>query len=107
MAFDTAAIHAGKGRCQVPKCGRLTKLQPVVRSGLGGTPSPEAASRSSGNRVRRLQTIFQRDAAHAAKLRGSRCWPVITLAYIATIDDPGRFGTSKALGAYLGLTPRI
>jgi len=33
--------------------------------------------------------------------------PVTTLAYIATIDDPGRFATSKALGAHLGLTPRV
>jgi transposase len=32
--------------------------------------------------------------------------PVTTLAYIATIDDPDRFGTSKAPGAHLGLTPR-
>jgi transposase len=32
---------------------------------------------------------------------------VTTLAYIATIDDPGPFGTSKALGAHLGLTPRV
>ena len=33
--------------------------------------------------------------------------PVTTLAYIATVDDPGRFGTSKAVGAHLGLTPRV
>ena len=33
--------------------------------------------------------------------------PVTTLAYIARIDDPGRFATSKALGAHLGLTPRV
>ena len=33
--------------------------------------------------------------------------PVTSLAYIATIDDPGRFDKSKALGAHLGLTPRV
>jgi len=33
--------------------------------------------------------------------------PVTTLAYIAPVDDSGRFGTSKALGAHLGLTPRV
>jgi Transposase IS116/IS110/IS902 family len=33
--------------------------------------------------------------------------PVTTLAHIATVDDPGRFGTSKALGAHLGLMPRV
>ena len=30
--------------------------------------------------------------------------PVTSLAFKATVDDPGRFGTSKALGAHLGLT---
>jgi transposase len=33
--------------------------------------------------------------------------PVTTLASIAAIDDPGRIGTSKALGAHLGPTPRV
>jgi transposase len=33
--------------------------------------------------------------------------PVTTLVYIATIDDPSRFGTSKAIGPRLGLTPRV
>ena len=33
--------------------------------------------------------------------------PVNSLAFVATIDDPCRFGSSKALGAHLGLTPRV
>jgi transposase len=33
--------------------------------------------------------------------------PVTSLAFKATIDDTDRFITSKALGAHLGLTPRI
>ena len=33
--------------------------------------------------------------------------PVTSLAFIAMIDDPGRFRTSTALGANLGLTPRV
>ncbi len=32
--------------------------------------------------------------------------PVTALAYLATIDEAGRFGKSRALGAYLGLTSR-
>ena len=32
--------------------------------------------------------------------------PVTALAFIATIDDPGRFAKSRAVGAYLGLTTR-
>jgi transposase len=33
--------------------------------------------------------------------------PVTSLAFKATIDEVGRFGTSRALGAHLGLTPRV
>jgi len=32
--------------------------------------------------------------------------PVTSLAYLATIDEAGRFAKSRALGAYLGLTSR-
>ena len=32
--------------------------------------------------------------------------PVTALAYVATIDEPGRFAKSRAVGAYLGLTSR-
>jgi transposase len=31
---------------------------------------------------------------------------VVSLAYIAVIDDPGRFKRATSVGAYLGLTPR-
>ena len=32
--------------------------------------------------------------------------PVTALAFVATIDDPGRFAKSRAVGAYVGLTAR-
>ena len=28
------------------------------------------------------------------------------LAYVSTVEDPARFGRSRAVGAHLGLTPR-
>ena len=31
---------------------------------------------------------------------------VVALAFVATIEDPARFGRSSSVGAYLGLTPR-
>lgn len=33
--------------------------------------------------------------------------PVTALTYVLTLEDPYRFGRSRAVGAYLGLTPRI
>lgn len=32
--------------------------------------------------------------------------PVTALAYVLTLEDPGRFNKSRMVGAYLGLTPR-
>ena len=32
--------------------------------------------------------------------------PITALAFHAAIDDPSRFGRSRSVGAYLGLTPR-
>jgi transposase len=33
--------------------------------------------------------------------------PIVNLAYKATIDDPARFQSSKAVGAHIGLTLRV
>ena len=32
--------------------------------------------------------------------------PVLALAYVATIEDPGRFSSSRTIGNYVGLAPR-
>jgi transposase len=32
--------------------------------------------------------------------------PVVALAYVAVIDDPGRFSRARDVGSYLGLTPQ-
>ena len=33
--------------------------------------------------------------------------PITSLAFRATVDDPEQFATSRSVGGYLGLTPRI
>jgi transposase len=58
-------------------------------------------------RVRELMRTERKAAGGRRLMTIPGVGPVTTLAYIATIDDPGRFGTSKALGAHLGLTPRV
>ena len=32
--------------------------------------------------------------------------PIVALTYVAAIDDPGRFKSSRRLGAHFGLTPK-
>ena len=33
--------------------------------------------------------------------------PITSLAFRVTVDDPARFDSSKAVGAHVGLTPRV
>ena len=51
----------------------------------------------------------------AAELRGARVrllmsapgvGVIVALTYVAAVDDPGRFRSSKALGPHFGLTPK-
>src|SRR5258705_5947734 len=58
----------------------------------GEAPSIAGPPREDG-RVRRLMTA-----------RG--VGTIVALTYAAAIDDPGRFGSSKAVGAHFGLTPK-
>ena len=46
------------------------------------------------------------EQAGASLHDGSGIGPVTALAFLAAIDDPTRFSRSRAVGAYLGLTPR-
>ncbi len=32
--------------------------------------------------------------------------PIVGLTYVAAIDDPGRFSSSKTVGAHFGMTPK-
>ena len=47
--------------------------------------------------------------------KNKACWhlmsvpgvgPITALAFVATIEDPNRFGSSRSIGSYLGLTPK-
>lgn len=63
-----------------------------------------------------LQTNFATlDKLMRARAKSTLCQQLMTmpgvgphtaLAFVATIDDPSRFKSSKQVGAYLGLTPR-
>jgi transposase len=56
---------------------------------------------------RSFAELSRRDAVTRRLMTIPGVGPVTSLAFKATIDDTGRFLTSKALGAHLGLTPRV
>jgi transposase len=62
-------------------------------------------------RIREYDKLLERIAAtdfpHTILLRQvSGVGPITSLAYVATIEDPTRFRSGRAVGAYLGLRPR-
>lgn len=56
---------------------------------------------------RRLHQMARKDEVCRRLMTVPGIGPIISLAYKATIDDPSRFRSSKAVAAHIGLTPRI
>jgi transposase len=56
---------------------------------------------------RSLAALSRRDQVTRRLMTVPGVGPVTALAFKAMIDDVDRFATSKALGAHLGLTPRV
>jgi transposase len=55
----------------------------------------------------RLGQLARKDKVCKRLMTVSGVGPIVSLIFKATIDDPGRFGDSKAAAAHLGLTPRV
>jgi transposase len=56
---------------------------------------------------RRLMTASLAPSADVVSARSAKgVGPITALAYQSTIEDPGRFGRARDVGAYVGLVPR-
>jgi transposase len=56
---------------------------------------------------KRLESAARKDAVCMRMMTIPGVGPITSLAFRVTVDDPTRFGSSKAVGAHIGLTPRI
>ena len=56
---------------------------------------------------RRLSQMARKDDACKRLMTIPGVGPIVSLTFKATIDDPARFKSSKAVGAHLGLTSRV
>jgi transposase len=54
---------------------------------------------------RKLLSIVREDEVYRRLMTIPGVGPIVSLAFTATIDDPARFKSSKAVGPALGLTP--
>jgi transposase len=69
-----------------------------------------AAREALGEQLRGLETRLRDQAREDERARLLMTAPgvgvIVALTFTAAVDDPGRFRSSKALGAHFGLTPR-
>jgi transposase len=75
-------------------------IQPLLRVREGMRTERKAFDRT-------LAGLSRRDDITRRLMTIPGVGPVTSLAFKATIDEVDRFGTSNALGAHLGLTPRV
>jgi transposase len=100
-------VGKGKGRAFEGRVLELVAdcaaLQPVADALL-------AARRAVLAEVERLDRVLLREARHDTTCRRLMTvpgvGPITALAYQSTIEDPSRFGSSRDVGAYVGLVPR-
>jgi transposase len=55
---------------------------------------------------RRMLAIVHTDEVCRRLMTVPRVGPLVAVTFTATVDDPGRFSSSKAVGAHFGLTPK-
>jgi transposase len=55
---------------------------------------------------RLVRTVARHDARARLLMSTPAVGPLVSLTFAAAIDDPGRFKSSKQVGAHFGLTPR-
>src|SRR4051812_4487438 len=69
-----------------------------------------AARDALGEQLRGLEKRLRDQAREDGRVRLLMTAPgvgaIVALTFVAAIDDPGRFRSSKAVGAHFGLTPR-
>jgi len=69
-----------------------------------------AAREVLGTQLRGLETRLRGRAREDERARLLMTTPgvgvIVALTYVAAMDDPGRFRSSKAVGAHFGLTPK-
>ena len=102
------AIHRNRFAARVTRSARHG-LAPGIGGGDRGAlaGSGKHARRDEKRLIGLFAALSRQDEVTRRLMTIPGVGPVTSLAFKATIDDTGRFATSKALGAHLGLTPRV
>jgi transposase len=78
-------------------------IAPIVRPMLDAWRQLREQISTFDNAVR---TLVKSDPTYRRLMSVPGIGVLSVLAYVSTVEDPARFGRSRAVGAHLGLTPR-
>lgn len=110
VRFECKVVGARIPKCEPPCFHRRART--LIPDCLSATLLPlldvlnDLNERIRGYDKQVLQLCRKEHPATGALRQVPGVGPLISLMYVATIEDPKRFRDSRAIGAYLGLVPR-
>jgi transposase len=90
------SIHAAIGKLSAPAQLAISTLAEALTRLQDGVKKLDASIRDAAKSDPRCQLLMTAPGVG----------PVVSMHYLAAIDDAGRFRNARSVGAYLGLTPR-
>lgn len=100
-------IGKARGKAFTLRVEELMSDSPTLAAAIGPLLLTRESVRAEIAKFDRQLLRFARDHTESRRLMTvPGVGPITTLAFIAAIDDPGRFKRSRSVGAYVGLTPR-
>lgn len=94
--FEQRVLDLLEARC----VGLLPAIRPLLESW-------SVLRRSIGELTKQIKQLARQDSLCRLLMTAPGVGPLVSSAYIATIDDPGRFARSDQVAAYLGLVPSV
>ena len=94
--FERRVVEQLEARC----AGLLPAVRPLLES-------RRSLRRSIAELTRQIKQLARQDRVCRLLMTVPGVGPLVSSAYIATIDDPGRFSRGDQVAAYLGLVPSV
>ena len=104
--FGLKVGEVSKGRFAA-RVQELIAGQAMLEEVVGAMLTARAGLHSAFMRLHRKMLAIVRDDEVCRRLMTvPGVGPLVAVTFTATVDDPGRFSSSKAVGAHFGLTPK-
>lgn len=106
FGLKVGKVSKGQGKFAA-RIRELVKGQAMLEAVTDAMLQAQASLRAEYHKLhRRLLALVRRDVVCRRMMTAPGVGAVVAMTYKSAIDDPDRFGKSKDVGPYFGLTPR-